>query len=164
MKRGRKRLEEGARLTRRLKTDHATIQGHLSRLQPFFDDSGRAATLLASRQEEAAGIQSVVVSLEARVDELIKIVHGIAEIEPDDKRRSRDTRREHVVRSCCHIWEDAGRAVSYTTVSRGEVGIERRGRVVDLINTVARVVTDPSTEIPPETRRHDIDRLKKYER
>ena len=159
--RGHARLEEGARLTRRMNTDNAAIQSHLSRRQPFFDDSGRAAPLLASLQEELSSIQSVVGSLEARIDELVKIEHGVAEIEPDDKRSARDTRREHVVRSCCYIWEDAGRAVSYTSKSSGPKHQRRSGPLVDLVHIVTQNVTDPPTELPVETIRGDIDIFKK---
>jgi len=161
VERGHARLEEGARLTRRMKTDNAAIQAHLSRLQPFFDDSGSAAPLLASLQEELASIQSVVGSLEARIDELAAIEHGVAEIEPDDKRSARDTRREHVVRSCCYIWEDAGRVVSYTSKSYGPKHQRRSGPLVDLVQIVTQNVTDPSTELPAETIRGDVDTFKK---
>jgi hypothetical protein len=159
--RARSRLEDAARLARRMSFDHASVERHLSRLQTYFDDSETAAPLLAALQDELDGIQTILDSLEARINELARIEHGVAEIKPDDKRSASDKRREHVVRSCCYIWEDAGRKVSYTTVSRVKVGTERRGRLVNLINTVARVVTNPPTELPGESIRHDIDRFKK---
>ena len=155
--RGRKRLEDAARLAKRMKTDNAAIQAHLSRLQPYFDDSGRAAPRLASLQEELASIQSVLGGLEARIDDLAMIEHGVAEIEPDDKRSARDTRREHVVRSCCYIWEDAGRPVSYTSKSSGPKHQRRGGPLVDLVQIVTQNVTDPPTELRVETVRRDID-------
>ena len=159
--RGRKRLEDAARLAKRMKTDKAAIRAHLSRLQPYFDDSGRAAPRLASLQEELTSIHSVLGSLEARIDELAAIENGVAEIEPDDKRNSRDGRREHVVRSCCYIWEDAGRTVSYTSVSYAPPNQQRRGKLVDLIQIVTRNVTNPVTELRVETIRGDIDIFKK---
>ena len=159
--RGRKRLEDAARLAKRMKTDNVAIQTHLSRLQPYFDDSGRAEPRLASLQQELASIQSVLGSLEARIDELAAIEHGVAEIEPDDKRSARDTRREHVVRSCCYIWEDAGRVVGYTSKSYGPKHQRRSGPLVDLVHMVTQNVTDPPTELPVETIRGDIDIFKK---
>ena len=160
VKRGRERLEDAARFAKRMRTDHATIGTNLSRLQTSFDASARAAPLLTSLQDDLAAIQVAVGSLEKRIDELIKIENGVAEIEPDDKRKARDTRREHVVRSCCYIWEDAGKTASYTSVSRGTAGTRREGRLVDLIHIVTKNVTEPPTVLPSETIRHDIDRFK----
>lgn len=161
VERGHSRLEDAARLAKRMKTDKAAIRAHLSRLQPYFDDSGRAAPRLASLQAELTGIHSVLGSLEARIDELAAIENGVAEIEPDDKRNSRDGRREHVVRSCCYIWEDAGRAVSYTSKSYGPKHQRRSGPLVDLVQIVTQNVTDPPTELPVETIRSDVDTFKK---
>jgi hypothetical protein len=142
-----------------MKTDHADITGHLSRLQTYFDDSGRAALLLASLQQELASAQSFLDSLEARIDILALIEHGVAEIKPDDKRTASDMRREHVVRSCCYIWEDAGRAVSYTTMSHGLPHQRRGGKLIELVHLVTQNVTAPPTELSGETIRRDIDQF-----
>jgi hypothetical protein len=154
------RLDDAARLARRMKADHRTIEGQLALLQTYFDESGHAAHLLASLQAEIASIQLVVGSLEAQIDELAAIEHGVAEIEPDDKRGARDTRREHVVRSCCYIWEDAGRAVSYTSKSYGPTHQRRSGPLVDLVHIITQNLTDPPTKLPGETIRRDIDTFK----
>lgn len=160
VKRGRESLDEAARLAKRLRTDHATIRTNISQLQTTFDAHAHAAPLLASLRDDLAAIQSVVGSLEKRIDELIKIENGVAKIEPDDKRKARDARREHVVRSCCYIWEDAGRPLSYTSKSSGPVHQRRGGPLVDLVQIVTRAVTDPPSELPPETIRRDIDKFK----
>lgn len=159
--RGRKRLEEAARLARRMNADHAAIQNHLSGLSTEFDAAQLAAPLLAALRDNLAAIGPTVTDLEGWIDELAGIDHGLASIEPDDKRRARDMRREHVVRSCCYIWEDAGRIVGYTTVSHEPGAPQRRGTLIDLVNTVIRLVTDPPTGLSGETLRRDIDRFKK---
>jgi hypothetical protein len=157
--RGRKRLEEAARLARRMKSDHAAIAAHLSHLQTHFDIDQRAATPLAALQEELAGIRKFLGDLEARVGELSEIEYGIAEIAPDDRRHASDMRRIHVVRSCCYVWEDAGRSVSYTSVSSGPGNQRRRGQLIEFVHVVTRHVTDPPTELPVETIRRDIDQF-----
>ncbi len=158
--RARSRLEDAARLARRMSFDHASVERHLSRLQTYFDDSETAAPLLAALQDELDGIQTILDSLEARINELARIEHGVAEIKPDDKRKASDKRREHVVRSCCYIWEDAGRTVGYTSSSYGPKHQRRRGLLVDLVHAVTLNVTNPPTELPVETIRSDIDNFK----
>lgn len=159
VERGLERLEEAARCAKRMRTDHVDLKSKLSQLQTYFDDSARAAPFLAALQKDLAGIQSVVSSLESRIDELIKIENGIAEVEPDDKRNRRDARREHVVRSCCYIWEDAGRNTSYTSKSTGPKDKRRRGPLIDLVHVVTQAVTEPPTKLKVETIRYDIDRF-----
>ncbi len=160
VKRGRERLEDAARFAKRMRTDHAAIGTNLSQIQTNFDASARVAPLLASLQNDVAALQDAVAGLEKRIDELIKIENGVAEIEPDDKRKARDARREHVVRSCCYIWEDAGRPLSYSSKSSGPIHQRRGGPLVDLVQIVTRAVTDPPSELPPETIRRDIDKFK----
>lgn len=159
VERGRERLEEAARLAKRIRTDHAKMKAHISKLQTYFDESARAAPLLTSLQEDLAEFQPVVSGLESRIDELINTDNGIAEVEPDDKRNSRDARREHVVRSCCYIWEDAGRNTSYTSKSNGPKDKRRRGPLIDLVHVVTQAVTEPPTKLKVETIRYDIDRF-----
>jgi len=70
-------------------------------------------------------------------------------------------RREYVVRSCCYVWEDAGRKVTYTTVSHEPGEPQRRGELVEFVNAVVPLVTDPPTTLSVETIRRDIDLFKK---
>ena len=162
--RGRERLEEVARIARRIRLDRASIEEHLARLSTDFDETGRAAPLLQALKDELRTIRSTIDTLEAKTDEVAVIANGVAELAPDDRRKTSDMRRVHVVRSCCYIFEDADRPVSYTTVSHEPGQPQRRGPLIDLVNAVTLMVTDPPTTLSDETVRRDIDLFKKLRR
>lgn len=160
VKRGHDALQTAARLARRMRSDRAGIERQLSRLGTNFDQTGQGTLLLYALQEDLVRIGALVDALETRIDDLVRVEGGVAVMAPDDTRKARDMRRTHVVRSCCYIWEDAGRPVTYTTVSHEPGASQRRGALIELINAVTRQVTDPPTELPGETLRRDIDQFR----
>lgn len=159
-KRAAEQLEGAAKHARQLSRHHAELRQKLEHLGTHYDASGRAAGLLETLRADVAQVEEVVNGLEAQIDTLRGIPLGAAVIAPDDKRDARDWRRRYVVFSCCYIWRDAGHRVSYTTDPSSVSGSTRKGPLIDFVNAVVRLVTDPPDELSPETIRREIDEWK----
>ena len=156
-----KRLGRAASLASRIRHDHAALIDALAPLRTDFDNSGLAEGLLQELRDDLAGIAALVAGLEIRIDQIMAIPNGAAEIAPDDRRRVPDRRRTNVVRSCCYIWADSGRPVSYTTRPDRVRAPQRTGMLIDLVNAVVSMVTDPPATLSVETLRHEIDDFKR---
>lgn len=161
VKRGAARLEEAARLARRMRNDRGKLEAEIAPLSTVFSDSQDADERLAQLRHDLTQIAQVVAELEARIDRLLRSPGDVADPSPDDKRKLRDKRRYHVVQSCCHAWREAGRPVTYTTQSHDPDRPQRSGALIELVQTVVSYVTDPATEIPVETIRDDIDAFRR---
>ncbi|NOC85914.1 hypothetical protein [Ruegeria sp. HKCCD6428] len=128
---------------------------------------GSLSTYFASTPEDADLLPQVLDKLETAtaltqdVINDIRRIHGtpgaIAEMSPRDKRFSRDKRRQYIVESCCYIWKDAGRPLTYTTYSDGRPGGQRQGPLVNFIQAVVKMITEPGQILSGETIRVDID-------
>ncbi|NOD49264.1 MULTISPECIES: hypothetical protein [unclassified Ruegeria] len=70
-----------------------------------------------------------------------------------DKRRTRDERRTIVLRQIFELWERIGRRVSYSTDG---VTSERRGPLVDFVNAVVPLLSNPPATISGETIRNEM--------
>jgi len=82
-------------------------------------------------------------------------------VEPQDKRRVLDARRLTVIESCCYIWLDAGRRLTFTTRGDKPSRDQRDGPLVNLIQTVIEMVTTPPCRMSGETLRRDIERVRR---
>lgn len=82
------------------------------------------------------------------------------QVEPHDKRKVQDVRRVAVIESCCYIWLDAGRRLTFTTCSERLNPDQRSGPLITFIQTVIGMVTAPSCKISGETLRRDIEKVK----
>ncbi len=77
--------------------------------------------------------------------------------EPRDKRLIRDDRRGMVCGAIIRFWDRVGRRVGYSTdPSRNE----RKGPLIDFINAVVALVTEPSTQLSGETISAEITGMK----
>lgn len=103
-----------------------------------------------------ATITPAVEGLEDPIDRLKAIPNGVAELTPDDKRAVRDKRRTHVVWSCCYVWRESGREISYTSVPHETGNRARGGALIDFIQTVISFVTEPSSEAPVSSILRDL--------
>ncbi len=161
--RGAKSLEQMAKLARRMSRDRADCEAIGHSLSAHFAETKEAGLLLDEIRGDLAQVTYVLNNLERKLEQLIGAPGGAAELVPDDKRKSVDMRRQHVVRSCCYIWVDAGNKVSYTTKSHDPDEPQRSGPLVAFIQTVIGFVTSPTTEVSVETIRRDIDTFKKLQ-
>ena len=71
-----------------------------------------------------------------------------------DKRRMRDERRRIVCTGIFNIWEESGRSISYTT---DPVTSERKGPLIEFVNSVIERITDPPARLSGETIKVEID-------
>ncbi len=152
-----------AQLAHRLSHDRASCETICANMSAHFAETKDTGTLIDEIRHELARLEPVVDNLKGKIAQLMNTPGGAAELVPDDKRKSVDMRRQLVVQSCCHIWMDAGRKVSYTTKSHDPGAPQRSGPLIAFIQAVVGFVTIPSKEIPVETLRRDIDRFKKLQ-
>ncbi|WP_306131504.1 hypothetical protein [Roseivivax marinus] len=88
------------------------------------------------------------------------------DVVPGDLRNVLDGRRVHVVRECFYVWEDAGRAVTYTTDASREAWDQIRGPLVEFVRAVVGKVIAKHERYPATTLRDDIrafQRMRKRE-
>ncbi|WP_299641412.1 hypothetical protein [uncultured Ruegeria sp.] len=74
-------------------------------------------------------------------------------LDAQDKQRTRDDRRSVVLWQIFEFWERIGRRVSYNTDG---VTSERRGPLVDFVNAVVPLLSNPPATISGETIRNEI--------
>lgn len=156
-----KRLDRAAKRASRMRVEHAALIDALAPLRTDFDNSGLAEGLLQELKDDLSGIAALLAGLEDRIDQIMAIPNGAAEIRPDHQPSIADRRRTNVVRSCCYVWEDSGRPVSYTTRPDRVRAPQRTGMLIDLVNAVVPMVTDPPATLSVETLRHEIDDFKR---
>lgn len=75
-----------------------------------------------------------------------------------DKRQVYDIRREIVCTGIFNVWEDAGRALSFTT---DPITSKRGGPLLDFVNAVVEYITDPPTRLSGEAIKTEIKRYKR---
>jgi hypothetical protein len=159
IKRANKTLEESARLAKRIEQDLATLGGLLAPLSDNFVSEDEQKGVLASAQRQTEETQAAATGLHDAIDRVIRLPGSAADLSLQHKRKVSDGRRRFVVETCCYAWRDAGREVTYTT--RPERVTERRGGpLIEFIQAVVTMVTDPPGKLSGETIRKDIDRWK----
>jgi hypothetical protein len=83
-------------------------------------------------------------------------------VRPLDKRQVADDRRLSVVESCCYIWLDAGRKLTFTTrADKLKPEQQREGELIRFIQTAVSMVTTPTCNVSGETLRRDIERIRR---
>ena len=123
------------------------------------------STLFADTPADAARLdraQALARDPESKLGELLEAVDAVLEcpgsaaiLAPADLRKVYDGRREHIVRSCCYTWMEAGRPLTYA-MNKGR----REGPLFELIWTVMRLVLSDDHRPSDETIRNDIDRFR----
>ena len=118
------------------------------------------AARLAHAQDLARDAESPLEHLIAAARDLLGRPGSVARLSPADKRRLYDGRRDHVVRSCCYAWLDAGRELTYTTRPDCAADAQRGGPLFEFIHTVLEGVLAEDQLPSDETIRKDIDRFR----
>lgn len=80
-------------------------------------------------------------------------------LQPDDRRKERDSRRLLVVESCCYVALDAGWPITYTTDSSVEKN-QRGGRLIALIKDVIAMVSHNQRVASVHTLKADIEMVR----
>lgn len=135
----------------------------LSELSPDLAESPTDAALLPALQQSFSALVRDWERLEfsAACEEILSAEGAVAAPRPDDKRTLTDGRRILVVESCCYAWQEAGREIGRPAGASESKGDKRRGRLIDLIQAVAKMVSEKGITLSAETIREDIKRFRK---
>ncbi|MFD2857600.1 hypothetical protein [Seohaeicola zhoushanensis] len=159
IKRAQPTLKRLKRFAKAQAISPARLRDHLTGLSTQFAPTPEVASLLPELIAELDGAEAIAPGIVAAIDLILETPGSAADMSPLDKRATRDKRRQYIVETCCYAWQDAGRRVTYTTVSDGSKVGQRHGKLLEFIQAVAMMVTAPSTELNGETVRKDIDRF-----
>jgi hypothetical protein len=154
-------LEEAAGLSKRLERDIQKIANLLEGLSDQFKVQKEDAQVLPSAKAHVDAVVKASHGLLASIVRAIDTTGAAVDISPLNANHVSDKRRQHVIETCCYAWRDAGRKLTYTTVSDGSKADRHAGPLIDFIQDVTRRVTDPSKELSTNTIKKDIDRLRK---
>lgn len=157
IERGQKHLKQLLRKAKQSSIGPQELRNALSSLSAYFASTPEDADLLPRLLKK---LETATTSIPDVIED-IRRIHGtpgaVAEMSPRDKRFSRDKRRQYIVESCCYIWKDAGRPLTYTTYSDGRPGGQRQGPLINFIQAVVKMITEPGQILSGETIRVDID-------
>ena len=118
------------------------------------------AAVLGKAQALARNPECSLTDLLEVTDAVLACPASAAILAPTDRRKILDGRRDHIVRSCCYVWMDAGRPLTYTTRSDKLSKEQREGPLFDLIRTVMGMILPKGKRPSDETIRKDIDRFR----
>ncbi|MCA0930462.1 hypothetical protein [Ruegeria profundi] len=157
IERGQKHLKQLLRKAKRGSIAPQELRNASGSLSTYFASTPEDADLLPQLLKK---LQTATTSTPDVIDDIRHILvtpGAVADISPRDKRFSRDKRRQYIVESCCYIWKDAGRPLTYSTYSDGRPGGQRQGPLVNFIQAVVKMITEPGQNLSGETIRVDID-------
>ena len=99
---------------------------------------------------------------ETRTDDVASVSLDEARrvLQPDDRRKERDSRRLLVVESCCYVAQDAGWSLTYTTDSTLTKN-QRGGRLIELIKDVIMMVSHGARIASVHTLKSDIELVRR---
>ena len=126
-----------------------------------FAEAPSDSALLSHAQTLARNPNSSLTDLLDAADAVLARTGSAALLAPADRREVWDGRREHIMRSCCYVWMDAGKPLTYTTRSDRPSKKQREGSLFDLIRTVMGMVLSKGKLPSDETIRKDIDQFRK---
>ena len=126
----------------------------------LFAESCAAEALLYQAQKLAGDPECNLTELLKATDAVLACPGSAAILAPADLRKVNDGRREHIVRSCCYVWIDEERPLTYTTRPDRLSQEQRAGRLFDLIRAVIEMVLPQGWRPSDETIRKDIDRFR----
>lgn len=161
IERAKQPLEESARLARRVETDINKIVQHMKALSEEFklqDDDGQ---VLRSAKAQAQAIMEASIGLEKAIDHVIKTPGAAADMSPLHRNHVWDKRRQYVVETCCYAWQASGLKLSYTNIPDQYKSERHGGPLIDFIQEIVSLVTEPAEKLSTNTIKKDIDRFKK---
>jgi len=155
---------EGLRRANRHARQDARCRGKLAEMllacDALFAETRADAALLHEAQSLARIPECGLTDLLEAADAVLACPGSAAILTPADSRTIYDGRREHIVRSCCYVWMDAGRRLTYTTRADKLSEKQRGGPLFDLIRTVMGMLLPTGKRPSDETIRKDIDRFR----
>lgn len=161
IERAAKKLEEVARLARRVETDINKIVQHMKALSDEFKLQDNDKHVLRSAKAQAQAVMQASVGLEKAIDHVIKTPGAAADMSPLNKNHVWDKRRRYVIETCCYAWQDSGLKLSYTNIPSQYKSERHGGLLIDFIQEIVSLVTEPAEKLSTNTIKKDIDRFKK---
>lgn len=125
----------------------------------LFAETRADAAVLGKAQSLARTPECSLTDLLEGADAVLARPGSAAILAPADRRKIQDGRRQHIVRSCCYVWMEAARPLTYTTHPFGSSHERRSGPLFDLIRDVMSMVIPNGKHPSDETIRKDIDRF-----
>ncbi len=160
IERGQKHLKQLLRKAKQSSIGPQELRNTLGSLSTDFASTPEDADLLPQVLDKLETATTLTQDVIDDIRHILVTPGAVAEMSPRDKRFSRDKRRQYIVESCCYIWKDARRPLTYTTYSDGRPGGQRQGPLVDFIQSVVRFITEPEQILSGETIRVDIDNFR----
>lgn len=157
IERGQKHLKTLLREAKRGTITAQELRNALGTLSTYFASTPNDAELLPQMLDKLETATTFTQDINDDIRHIFETPGAAAEMSPRDKRFSRDKRRQYIVESCCYIWKDAGRPLTYTTYSDGRPGGQRQGPLITFIQSVVKMITEPGQILSGETIRVDID-------
>lgn len=157
IERGQKILKKQLRLAKRGSLTLEEIRANMAPLSSCFASSPYEKAMLPAFRRKLGKEIEITPGIVAALKSMIQRPGSAADMSPSDKRKSQDKRRQYVVETCCYAWAEAGSEVTYTTYSDGRPDGQRHGPLIEFIQTVVEMITDPSQKLSGETIRKDID-------
>jgi hypothetical protein len=121
----------------------------------LFAETHAAAALLCHAQTLARDPECALTDLLKAADAVLACPGAAVILAPSDRRKVHDARREHIVRSCCYVWLDAERPLTYA-MDKGR----RQGPLFELIWMVMRLILSEGQRPSDDAIRRDIDRFR----
>lgn len=157
IERGQKHLKQLLRKAKQSSIGPQELRNALGSLSTYFAATPEDGDLLDQVLDKLETATTLTQDVIDDIRHILVTPGAVAEMSPRDKRFLRDKRRQYIVESCCYIWKDAGRPLTYTTYSDGRPGGQRQGPLVNFIQAVVKMITEPGQILSGETIRVDID-------
>jgi len=117
---------------------------------------GLAADLLVEGIGQSSATLKNIPSDDPRI---ISLQEAQRILQPDNRRKAVDGRRQAVVECCCYVAQDAGWPLTYTT-DDSLLGEQRGGRLIELIQDVIAMTSQSGWKYRGHTLKDDIERTK----
>ena len=153
-------LEKAVKRAKNAEHQIERIGSILEGLDNYFAKSATDEGMLERTKALVAVAATSSAELPNALVKLLETDGAAADMSPTSKTKISDGRRRQVVRHCCYTWNAACRHVGVTVVSDASKKGQKHGQLIDFIQMVIGMVTDPSSELSGETIKVDIDHFK----
>ncbi len=154
-------LRRAARHARKDPRTRKNLEEVLLECDPMFAETPDDVALLAAAHTLARAPDCTLTELLESADAVLARPGSAAILNPADSREIHDGRRYNIVCSCCYIWMDAGRPLTYTTRPDLPSHQRRQGPLFDLIRAVMAKILRNGRHPSDETIRKDIELSRK---
>ncbi|WP_170765967.1 hypothetical protein [Ruegeria lacuscaerulensis] len=160
IERGQKHLKQLLRKAKQSSIAPQELRNALGSLSTYFASTPEDADLLPQVLDKLETATTLTQDIEDDIRRILETPGAAADMPPSDKRFSSDKRRQYIVESCFYTWCGTGRDLGITTYSDGRPGGQRQGLLIEFVQAVVKMITDPVQELSGETIRKDRDNFR----